>query len=175
MNHAKKTSQSTFLPWAQLNATCETCSEVCELTFENQTQIEFIINNQNTWWISELRKCTLSCPESLTRKFRGNVTSMTCEDDSLFASVDSFLFFRVFWFPYKALVTTSPSLSICLSLFLFATFCSNCWAFSAAALASLTYTKQEVKFFTSLNHDETAWYFNMIHQPYKKRSHNQHS
>ena len=86
------------------------------------------------------KKHTLSWPESLTRKFRGIVTSMTSEVDSKLLSLDEFKLFKILWFPYSALIITSPPVSNCLFLFLLATFSCNFWAFSAAALASSTYT-----------------------------------
>ena len=84
-------------------------------------------------------KYTCSWPESLMRKLRGIVTSMTSEADSLCTSLDLSAFFKALLFPYTALVITSPFVSNCLLLFLLATVCNNCCAFSAAILASRTY------------------------------------
>lgn len=81
---------------------------------------------------------TLSCPSSLTRKFRGNATSMNCEANSSTDSIGSSLFFKALTLPYSAFVITRPPISCCFLCFLFATFCNNSLALSAAARASLT-------------------------------------
>lgn len=114
--------------------------------------IDWIFRNQSIWpypfvlssynwnsWSKIMKdpKRTLSCPESFTKKFSGTVTSKTCKA-SWSSSLVSFLSLKALWFPYTAFVITSPPVSSCLFVFLFATFCSNCWAFSAAALASRT-------------------------------------
>lgn len=112
------------------------------------------------------RKHTLSWPESLTRKFRGIVTSMTSEVDSKLVSLDDLKLLKTIWFPYSALVITSPPVSNCLLLFLLATFCCNFWAFSAAALASLTCIGAERWIKTLLRmdilHEEMREIVNMI-------------
>lgn len=71
---------------------------------------------------------------------------MNCEAKSSFDSTGSTLFFKALTLPYNAFVITRPPISCCLFCFLFATFCNNCLAFSAAARASWTCRNRVYKF-----------------------------
>lgn len=82
--------------------------------------------------------CTLSWPESVTRKLSGTVTSKICDTTSSLTSLIWSFSLITLLCPYRAFVITKPSLSSCFCLFLFETTSRSFCALLAASLASLT-------------------------------------